>query len=103
MTIYAKFEVKTAWLAKEFGDSYARRLFGNEVVDALPKYVKGNNLGKPRAEICWVKCTRGGWTQWGVENRRGSTVYAVLKDCKTREILATDREFFFWYEEMVKG
>jgi hypothetical protein len=110
----AKFEVKKSWLGTEFGESYARKLFGNDVVDTMPKYSKGKNIGKFKVELRWVKCTAGGWVKTGnrhetqsfaegfVENKSGSTVYAVLIDAFNGEIFATDREYNYHYERMVK-
>jgi len=90
MTQYAKFEARNAWLGKEFGESYARRLFGDAVVDAAPRYSRGKNVGKFKATIEWVKCVEGGWINTGpayageatgrVENRSGKVVFAMLHD-----------------------
>ena len=104
----AEFEIRTSWLGKEFGENYARRLFGDAVVDSMPKYSRGKNTGKFKVSICWVKCTRGGWVRLGagegngfVENRRGSTLYAVLKDSWSGEIFATMGDFN--YDKMMKS
>jgi hypothetical protein len=89
MTQYAKFQTRSAWLGTEFGESYARKLFGDAAVDALPRYTRGKNVGKFKAEIAWVKCLQGGWISTGaaicgvpsgrVENRSDSTVFAALR------------------------
>lgn len=112
----AKFEKKTAWLGTEFGESYARRLFGDAVIDSLPRYTKGKNTGKFKAEIAWLKCTAGGWVRLGaydydrghgngfVENKAGSTVYAVLRDGYTGERFAAwPQEYNYLYDEALKN
>ena len=97
MTQYAKFEARTAWLGKPFGESYARRLFGDSAVDALPRYVRGKNAGKFKAEVAWVKCVEGGWINevadvmrgeaiGRVENRSGKVLTAVLRSRETGNI-----------------
>jgi hypothetical protein len=85
----AQFEVRSANLATEFGESYARRLFGDDAVDQLPRYVRGPKKGKPKGRVVWKKCVRGGWVGQGsipdgggavgrVESRVGKTTDAVL-------------------------
>ena len=97
MPQYAKFETKAAWLGTTFGESYARRLFGDAVVNALPRYVRGKNAGKFKAEVAWVKCVEGGWINEGsdvmrgeatgrVENRSGKVLTAVLRARETGNI-----------------
>jgi hypothetical protein len=91
MTQYAKFKTRSAFLCGEFGAGYARRLFGEEVVDALPRFVRGKNVGRPKGMVEWIKCEEGGWIKTGpagldgspqgfVERRAGSVVAAVLRD-----------------------
>jgi hypothetical protein len=90
MTQYAKFKSRSAWLGTEFGESYARRLFGDAAVDALPRNKKGKYVGKIKASIEWTKCIEGGWVSTGpraldgtpsggVERRVGSTLTALLR------------------------
>lgn len=90
MTQYAKFETRSAWLGNPFGESYARRIFGDAAIDALPRYSRGKSTGKLKAEIAWVRCTEGGWISLGrdvmreeavgrVERRAGQTVLVVLR------------------------
>jgi hypothetical protein len=86
MTYKASITTRSAWLGKEFGEDYARKIFGDEIVDALPRYVRGKNAGKFKAEIEWAKVERGGWVRTGagygngessegyVENRSGSSI-----------------------------
>ena len=99
MTQYAKFQSRSAWLGTEFGESYARRLFGDEVVDSLPRYVRGKSVGKFKADVSWLKCIEGGWIKTGydhmreesvglVENRRGKVIVAILRT-KDGNLVAT--------------
>ena len=83
MTQYARLETRTAWLGFEFGDSFARKIFGDEVLESAlakaPRYVRGKSKGKTKCTLLWVKCLEGGWVKGrGVENRVGSRVFAAL-------------------------
>tara|TARA_R100001460_G_scaffold60183_1_gene100211 strand:+ start:254 stop:583 length:330 start_codon:yes stop_codon:yes gene_type:complete len=79
---YAQFSYKDAWLSSDFGEQYARKKFGDDFVNSLPKYVKGKRKGKIKGMIKWIKCEQGGWVrqrQGGfVENRRGSVVHVAI-------------------------
>lgn len=85
----AKFATKSAWLGTEFGEDYARKLFGDATVDALPRYSRGKNAGKLKGKVEWLRCVEGGWVSegydptgtplcGGVERRRGVVVRAYL-------------------------
>lgn len=98
MPQYAKFESRSAWLGQSFGEGYARRLFGDAVVDSLPRCTRGKNTGKIQAEIAWVKCLEGGWIRAGrdrdhpvgrVERRVGKVVFAVLRSRDEEGFIAT--------------
>lgn len=87
MSNRASYRTNSAWLGKEFGEQMARRHFGDEAVDALPRYVRGKNKGKFKAEIQWIKVERGGWVNQGsddagaigfVENRVGDVIAVRL-------------------------
>ena len=66
MTNYARIESRSAWLSSEFGESYARRLFGNTIIDALPRYVRGKRKSKLKGKLQWRKCSKGGWVRTGL-------------------------------------
>ncbi len=80
MTQTAKYEVRDAWLAADFGASFAARRFPELDLDSLPKYVKGKNAGRCKATIQWVKCVEGGWVRdrERVDNRSGRVIAARL-------------------------
>jgi len=94
MTNRASYATRTAWLGTEFGEQFARRQFGDEVVNALPRNTKGKNAGKHKASIQWVKVEQGGWVRQGpdgdgrVETRVGKVIAArlVLTKWGTSEI-----------------
>lgn len=86
-TARAQYTERQAWLGQEFGENYARKLFGDAVVDSLPRYVRGKNAGKLKAQIQWVKVDRGGWVSQGnyhgdpvghVERRVGDVIAARI-------------------------
>jgi hypothetical protein len=78
---YAQLDEKTAGVWSEFGEQFARRKFGDVVVDCLPRKTRGPHKGSFKAEISWIKIVRGGW-QWepfkGVERRVGKIVGVIL-------------------------
>ncbi len=87
MTTRASFTVKNAWLSSDFGENYARKLFGDKV-NELPHYVRGKRKGKLKGQILWTKCVAGGWVRTGpsyendpsgyVERRVNKTISAQL-------------------------
>ena len=67
MVQYARLEMKSADIATDFGLEWATKLFGQEVIDQLPRYVRGPKTGKIKAYVYWMNCTVGGWSHgWGV-------------------------------------
>lgn len=84
MTYYARTETRSSWLSQEFGESYARRIFGDNLVDAMPRYVRGKREGQLKGKIEWIKVVRGGWVREGrdgqghVERRSNSVIAARL-------------------------
>ena len=58
---HAQFRCKQAYLSGEFGESMARRYFGDELVDAMPRYVRGKRKGLLKGQIVWRKVERGGF------------------------------------------
>ena len=72
MTTRATIASRSAWLGKDFGEQLARRYFGDEAVDQLPRYVRGKNAGKLKAEIEWIKVENGGWVGTSVATANGS-------------------------------
>ena len=95
---FARFETKHSWLSSEFGENYARKLFGDVIVDSLPRYVRGKRKGLLKGYIEWRKCVAGGWVKTGrrseddyyagapaigyVESRIGKTIAAGIIDGK---------------------
>tara|TARA_R110002012_G_scaffold71819_1_gene183884 strand:+ start:178 stop:504 length:327 start_codon:yes stop_codon:yes gene_type:complete len=79
---YATLTSRTAKLSSEFGEEFARKKFGDDLIDSLPRYVKGKNKGKIKGIIKWLKCENGGWvknySKGFVENRKGSIVHLAI-------------------------
>lgn len=66
MVQYARISVKDALLNKDFGELMAKRYFGGDVVDALPRASKGKNKGRIKDHrITWRKVEQGGWVKGG--------------------------------------
>lgn len=57
----ARIETKSAEIASDFGADLALRWFGPEIVDSLPRYVRGAKGGKPKGWNVWDKAVVGGW------------------------------------------
>lgn len=84
---YAQILTREAYLFSEFGESMARRYFGDDVIDSLPRFVRGKNKGKIKGMVRWKKVERGGWVNTGraiegpvgyVENRVGKVILVEL-------------------------
>lgn len=56
----ASVEKREAYISSEFGEQMARRYFG-DVVDTLPRYVRGARKGKLKGRLEWKKVLQGGW------------------------------------------
>ena len=87
---YAVIEERSAWLSTEFGETLARKYFGDKVVDDMPRYVRGKRKGQIKGKMTWLKVESGGWVRtiysdvfgdidgWGVERRRGKIIRAMI-------------------------
>ena len=87
---YAVIEERSAWLSTEFGETLARKYFGDKVVDDMPRYVRGKRKGQIKGKMTWLKVESGGWVRtiysdvfgdidgWGVERRRGKIIRATI-------------------------
>jgi len=81
MTNYAEIATRSAWLWTDFGAEYAARIVPADMLDGLPRYVRGQKKGKIKDhKIIWRKVERGGWdSERGVaENRVGKVILAQL-------------------------
>jgi hypothetical protein len=71
MPNYAQIEGRTAYLSTDFGEEIARKWFGDESVDSLPRYLRGPRKGKIKGAVTWSKVLRGGWVRTGRETAYG--------------------------------
>lgn len=87
MANYASLTTRECWLGKEFGEQFAIRQFGQEIVNSLPRVTRGKNKDKHKASIRWVKVEKGGWVHKGsddtgalgyVETRVGQVIACQL-------------------------
>jgi hypothetical protein len=67
MTSYAQIDYRTAYLSTDFGEEIARKWFGDESVDSLPRYTRGPRKGRIKGAVTWSKVVRGGWVRTGRE------------------------------------
>lgn len=63
MTNYARIESRTAYLSTDFGEEIARKWFGDETVDSLPRFSRGPRKGKIKGVVSWRKVVKGGWVR----------------------------------------
>lgn len=84
MANYASVEHRSAQISSEFGNEFARRVFGDAIVDALPKVSRGPRKGETKGTIQWEKCTKGGWSnkpgRAGVRRPGASNVRLTVGD-----------------------
>ena len=87
MTNHAVIAERHARLNDDFGEEFARRRFGDEAVDALPKFVRGKNKGRTKGWISWKKVVAGGWVRnlsygdgGSVEHRSGQVIEVTLSE-----------------------
>lgn len=86
MANHAKFEWRTAYLSGEFGESMARRYFGDELVDAMPRYVRGKRKGLLKGQIAWTKVAKGGFVITGLNEGEGPSGYVERRVGKVIEV-----------------
>jgi len=67
----AHIETKKAYLSTDFGESYARKIFGDELINKLPVITRGERKGKLKGYLIWDKVVSGGMTHkkyWNYAN-----------------------------------
>lgn len=91
----AKFEQKEAYLSSEFGESFARRTFGDEVVDSIPRYVRGKRAGQLKGVIRWCRCVEGGWVSMGGRDMHGEAQGYVCSSVNRIVAIQLDSGYYF--------
>ena len=90
----ANIETKQAYLSTEFGESYARKIFGDDLINQLPVITRGERKGKLKGYLIWDKVIAGGitykkyWNQTNgwysfesdkyLETRKNSIIFAAI-------------------------
>ena len=62
---YAEYYFRHGWMSNDFIENLARRYFGDEVVDSLPRYAKGKRKGQFKGLLQWSKVAKQGWCRTG--------------------------------------
>jgi len=83
MANLAELESKITWLKYDFGNELARKWFGDEAIDALPKFTRGKNKGKTKGCLTWNKCTKGGWAHGGVARPGHCYSHSIREDASS--------------------
>jgi len=47
----AQIDTKKAYLSSEFGENFARKIFGDELINQLPRTIRGERKGKLKGYI----------------------------------------------------
>ena len=88
----AQIDTKKAYLSSEFGENFARKIFGDELINQLPRTTRGERKGKLKGYIVWDKVIAGGITtkkyvrdggyahesERYLETRKNSVIYAGI-------------------------
>jgi hypothetical protein len=97
MTHLAQTQWNQAYLSGDFGESLARRYFGDELVDAMPRYVRGKRKGLLKGQIRWEKVVRGGWVRTGAYDvDHGPSGYV---ERRVNKIIAAELSIPQWRED----
>jgi len=62
---HAEYYSRHGWMSNDFIEAMARRYFGDEVVDSLPRYAKGKRKGQLKGLLYWSKVAKQGWCRTG--------------------------------------
>ena len=68
---YAEYYCRQGWMSNDFIENFARRYFGDEVVDSLPRYVRGKRKGQIKGMLQWSKVAKQGWCRTGGRDNDG--------------------------------
>lgn len=85
-------ETKRTYLSSEFGESYARKIFGDDAINQIPRITRGERKGKLKGYITWDKVISGGMTRKKyilngeyrhdtekyLETRKNSVIYVAI-------------------------
>ena len=74
----------SAMLFSDFGIGMAQRYVPQAVIDAMPRFVRGKHVGKPKGVIVWKRVDRGGWVYepggGHVEGRVGQNIDIAIHE-----------------------
>lgn len=68
---YAEYYSRGGWMSDEFIEKLARLYLGDEVVDSLPRYVRGKRKGQLKGRLEWSKVAKQGWCRTGSRSEDG--------------------------------
>jgi len=77
---YAEYYCRDGWMSDDFVENMARRYFGDDLIDSLPRYVKGKRKGQLKGMLQWSKVAKQGWCRTGGRTDDGyATGYVELR------------------------
>ena len=98
MTVRAEIDYRNGYMSSEFIQNMARRYFGDDVVDALPRYVKGKRKGQLKGFLRWQKVSRGGWVKTGPYDHDGMRASGYVER-RVGKVINVDLSIPVWGSE----
>ena len=98
MTVRAEIDYRNGYMSSEFVEGMARRYFGDDVVDALPRYVKGKRKGQLKGFLRWQKVSRGGWVKTGPYDHDGMRASGYVER-RVGKVINVDLSIPVWGSE----
>ena len=98
MTVRANIDYRNGYMSSEFIEGMARRYFGDSVVDALPRYVKGKRKGQLKGFLRWQKVSKGGWVKTGAYDHDGMQASGYVER-RVGKVINVDLSIPVWGSE----
>jgi len=90
---------RSAYLSSTFGEQMARRYFG-EVVDTLPRYIRGKRKGQLKGILQWEKVVEGGWVKTGAYDHDGMRASGYVER-RVGKVIRVDLNLPQWGKESI--
>jgi len=98
MTVRADIDYRGGYMSSEFVEGMARRYFGDEIVDALPRYVRGKRKGQLKGFLQWQKVLKGGWVKTGPYDHDGMRASGYVER-RVGKVINVDLSIPVWGSE----
>ena len=98
MTVRADIDYRGGYMSSEFVEGMARRYFGDEIVGALPRYVRGKRKGQLKGFLQWQKVLKGGWVKTGPYDHDGMRASGYVER-RVGKVINVDLSIPVWGSE----